>query len=68
MAVDKFSGIPDASAGLISSPLLEGRILLEETLARFDEQVAANSPTEIRRRLRKKLSNVRVNINGDIEA
>jgi len=62
MAVDKFSGaVPEMTAVVT-------RTLLEETLARFDEEVAQNDPDIIRQRLKKHLGNLRVNINGDIEA
>lgn len=51
MAVNKLVGTaPDFGA------LIVGRIALEETLARFDEQVTQFGPETIRERLRKKLS------------
>lgn len=64
MAVDKFSSVTDFAI----TPLLKGQTLLEDTLARFDEQVSTQEPGEIRRRLKKRLGNVRVNINGQFES
>lgn len=66
MAVDKFSGVPDM-AGITVTPLLEGRTSLEDTLARFDEQVAQYEPRELRKKLKKRLGNLRVNIDGALE-
>lgn len=60
MAVDKFSGTfsPDFLATFNS------RISLEDTLARFDEQVARLSPDVLRHRLKSGLGDMQVNING----
>ncbi len=60
MAVDKFSG---SSPNLVVN-LLTGGVTLEDTLARFDEQVSHLDPIEFRKRLKKGLSHVQVNING----
>ncbi len=58
MAVDKFSGtIPNFA-------ILTSRVTLEDTLARFDQQVSRLTPDVFRSRLKKGLSDVHVNING----
>ena len=62
MAVDKFSGTALFPNFLT---ILSSRESLENTLARFDEQVAHHTPDVIRKRLKKKLSNIVVNINGN---
>jgi len=58
MAVDKFSGTPNFVQ------ILNTRAALEDTLARFDEQCARQEPSTIRQRLRKRLHDIQVNING----
>jgi hypothetical protein len=64
MAVDKFSGTA-AFPNFLA--ILSSRKSLENTLAQFEEQVAIHPPDVIRKRLRKRLSDIRININGDDE-
>ena len=61
MAVDKLAG-PMMFPNLIA--ILHSQESLEDTLARFDEQLASCPPDIIRKRLKKRLSNLRVNIHG----
>jgi hypothetical protein len=60
MAVDKHR-ISESSNFV---QILSSRVSLEDTLARFDEQCSRYEPNVIRTRLKKRLSDVRVNING----
>ena len=64
MAVDKLAG-PTTFPNFMT--ILSSRESLEEALARFDEQVTRHSPDVIRKRLKKRLCNLRVNINGNDE-
>ena len=64
MAVDKLSGLGTFPNFMT---VLNSRESLEDTLAQFDEQLARCTPDVIRRRLKKKLSNIRVNITGKDE-
>lgn len=59
MAVDKFSGCPSSFV-----QVLNGRVSLEDALARFAEQCSRHEPSVLRKRLRKHLADVKVNING----
>ncbi len=61
MAVDKVAVFPSFMTSLNS------RISLEDTLARFDEQMAKYTPDVIRKRLRKKISDIKVNISTQKE-
>ena len=61
MAVDKFSG-----SGLDVASLLS-RTLLENTIARFDELMATHDRKVIRRRLKERIGDVEVNLNGQRE-
>lgn len=45
--------------------ILSSKKSLEETLARFDEQLALHTPDVIRKRLRKRLCNVKMNIDSN---
>jgi hypothetical protein len=58
MAVDKFSGNTPILA------ILTSRVTLEDTLARFDQQVSRLPPEVFRSRLKRGLADVQVNING----
>lgn len=60
MAVNKFSGIPSPDFVAI----FNSRTSLEDTLARFDEQVSRLPPDVVRHRLKTGLGDVQVNING----
>lgn len=59
MAVDKFSGSPSTFV-----QILNGRVSLENALAQFAEQCSRHEPSVLRKRLRKHLADVKVNING----
>jgi hypothetical protein len=56
MAVDKLSGTPNFVQ------ILSSGVSLEDALARFDEQCSRHEPSVIRKRLRKHLTDVQINI------
>ena len=58
MAVDKVCGSPNFVQ------ILSTRVSLEDTLARFSEQCSKAAPSVIRKRLKKRLHAIQVNING----
>jgi hypothetical protein len=62
MAVDKFY---EAPANPLASML--GRVSLEATIARFNEQVAQYTPDVIRKRLKNRLGEVQVHISNQAE-
>lgn len=63
MAIDKFSGTPFKPI----MAMLDSRVSLEDTLARFDEQVSQHTPDVIRKRLKRRVGKVRININGQLD-
>ena len=62
MAVDKLA---PAIPGLVS--LLLGRASLEKILAQFDEAVSSQNPAVVRRRLKKKVKDIKVSLENQEE-
>ena len=59
MAIDKLYGAIDDISSAIS------RTLLEDTIAKFDAQLATCDRKSLRDKLRSRLANIEININGD---
>ena len=60
MAIDKLYGINDI-------PAIISRTMFEDTIAKFDEELANIDRSVIKKRLKKRLAKLKININGDQE-